>query len=114
MEKFDGLFKVFIGIFCFGLLMMIVCVFLFHHWIEGTAAIGALIVCIYAGSQVMLYIKNSYKMNSKMEVINKILVFVIVIFAGVFSAVSEDLSSYHGISLSTIVLLFFLWSYSLF
>ena len=62
----------------------------------------------------MLYIKNSYKMNSKMEVINKILVFVIVIFAGVFSAVSEDLSSYHGISLSTIVLLFFLWSYSLF
>lgn len=63
MEKFDRLFKVFIGIFCFGLSMMILSVFLFHHWIEGVAAIGALLLCVYAGAQVMLYIKNSYKMN---------------------------------------------------
>ena len=114
MEKFDLLFKVFIGIFCFGVLMMIVSVFLFHHWVEGVSAIGALLVCIYAGSQVMLYVKNSYKMNRKMEIINKILVVIVVLFAGAFSAFSDDLSSYHGISLSTIVLLFFLWSYSLF
>ena len=101
-------------VFLVGILLMIVSAFLFVKWVAGVAFLGAVLLMIYVLTQVYLYFKNDGYMKPRWEIINKTIVVLLVLFAGVFSAFSDDLETYEGVSYSMLVLLAMLWFYSLF
>jgi hypothetical protein len=93
---------------------MIASAFLFVKWVAGVAFLGALLFMLYIVAQVYLYFKNDYFMKPKWEIINKVLAVLLVLFAGVFSAFSDDLAVFEGVSYSMSVLLAILWFYAIF
>jgi hypothetical protein len=59
-ERLKQSFKFFAISTVVGLVCMIVCVFLFVHWIEGIAFLGGLILFTYFCSQLYLYIVQGF------------------------------------------------------
>ena len=96
-----------------GVVLMVLCCFLFVHWIEGLIFLGALCFFCYVAVQLWLYIKNDFYVKPLWGLINKSLVIICVLFAFVYSAFDDTLSSYEGGSYSAAALLFFIWAYSL-
>jgi hypothetical protein len=63
LDEFGKIFKAFTVVVIVGLLLMVVSVFLFINWVDGLICIGIMLVFIYIGVQVGLYIKNDYYMK---------------------------------------------------
>lgn len=97
-----------------GLLLMVVAVFLFVHWIEGVAFIVALILIVYFVAQAYIYVTHGFKMPWKWPLINGILVTVLVLTAFIWSIADPRLSMYEGATISALTLLVFLWGYGTF
>jgi len=106
-------FKFFIISFALGVVVMILCCFLFVHWIDGLIFLGSLCFFCYVAVQVWLYIKNDFYVKPLWSLINKTLVVISVLFAFVYSVFEDSLTSYEGGSASAAILLFFIWAYSL-
>jgi hypothetical protein len=106
-------FKFFIISFGLGVIVMVLCCFLFVHWIDGLIFLGALCFLCYVAVQLWLYIKNDFYVKPVWSLINKTLVVLCVLAAFVISLFDDTLSSYEGGSYSAAVFLFFIWAYSL-
>jgi hypothetical protein len=63
LDEFGKGFKAFTVVVLVGLVLMVVSVFLFIHWIDGLICIGVMLFLVYTGVQIGLYIKNDYYMK---------------------------------------------------
>jgi hypothetical protein len=113
-EGFDAAFKGMLGLFCFGVFLMIISTFLLVCWKDGIAFIGVVLVAIYAAFQVTLYFKNDGFMDLVWKRINITIIVLGILAAGVVSIFDDNTSTFAGISYSMSVALFLLWSFSLF
>lgn len=111
-EKFWKDFKFFIITFLVGVVLMILCCFLFVHWIDGLIFLGAMLFFLYVAAQVWMYIQNDYYVKPLWAIVNQTLVVISVLFAFAWSIFDEELNSYQGGSFSALVLLFFIWTYA--
>lgn len=59
-KKLSNTFKGLFAVFMFGIVLIIVCAFLFVHWITGVAFIAAVILFLYVAAQVFMYIQNDF------------------------------------------------------
>jgi len=112
-EDFNILYKVFLGIFVFGVLVMSLCMFLFVRVVEGVVMICCFLVLIWFAIQGYSYAKNDFYIRPLWQVINVILAFLVVISAAVVSIFKDDLASYAGVSFSLMTLLLVFWLYAL-
>lgn len=106
-------YKFFFIMLILGVLCILLCCFLFVHWIDGLIFLGAIVFLCYVAAQAWMYVTNDYYIKPFWAMINKSLVFVCVILAFIWSAFDKELSSYEGGSYSAAVLLFFMWSYAI-
>ena len=113
LEDFTLLYKAFLGIFCFGLLLMTATIFLFVHWIQGVILLCCFLILIWFVIQAYLYVKNDFFMRPVWQAINFVLAFIAVISASVVSLLSDEMVSYEGVSFSLMTLLLVFWIYSL-
>lgn len=102
------------GVIVFLLVLMIVSVFFFVHYIEGIICVCALGVMTYVAWQFMLYFKNEMKMKPKFKLINGMLAILCIAAASVYAGIQDDMSSYSGATISCFAWLFFLWCFAIF
>jgi len=112
-QDFSILYKAFLGLFAFGVVLMTLCIFLFVHWLEGLIMLCALLAIIWGIVQGYLYVKNDFFMKPLFQTINFILAFLGVIAASVVSMFKEDMNGFQGVSFSMMALLLVFWGYAL-
>lgn len=76
--------------------------------------ICTLIVCIYAGVQVYLFIKNNFQMEQKFKIINLVLGLLIAVVGALVGLFSDKVSNYEGVSFSAMSILVMLWVFAIF
>jgi len=113
----EDLWKSFKGLvvgFILGMLLMLVAVFLFVHWIDGLIFFAALAFLIYVVIQLYMYIRDGFYMRPIWLNINRVIIFGLTITSFCISLGTDSFSMYAGASYSCLTLLFLMWSFAVF